>query len=48
MLIALTRVQQRMFDQDARKDIIINAVCPGLVTSNFFGHVIQAQTPEEG
>jgi hypothetical protein len=29
-LVALTRIQQRLFDSDSRKDIVVNAVCPGL------------------
>lgn len=28
-LTALTRIQQRLFDKDARYDLIVNAVHPG-------------------
>lgn len=31
---AATIVQQKMFDKDAREDIIVNCCCPGLVSTN--------------
>ncbi len=33
-LTAATRVQQKNFDQDPRRDIIVNSCCPGLVSTN--------------
>jgi carbonyl reductase 1 len=33
-MIALTRVNQREFDADSRKDLIISACCPGYVKTD--------------
>ena len=38
-LSALTRVQQRNFDQDPRPDIIVNSVHPGFVDTDMTNHV---------
>jgi len=38
-LSALTRVQQRNFDQDPRSDIIVNSVHPGFVDTDMTNHV---------
>jgi len=35
---ALTFVQQRLFDADAREDIIVNACCPGYVDTDMTSH----------
>ena len=46
-LTAATRVQQRMFNKDPREDLIVNACCPGYVSTNmssYKGH----KTIEEG
>lgn len=37
-LCALTRIQQRQFDQDAREDLIVNAVHPGWVDTDMTRH----------
>ena len=33
-ITALTRTQQRQFDQDSRQDIIVNSVHPGYVVTD--------------
>ena len=33
-LTAVTRVQQKNFNKDSREDIIVNACCPGYVSTN--------------
>jgi carbonyl reductase 1 len=33
-LIALTRIQQKNFDAVSKKNILVNAVCPGLVKTD--------------
>jgi len=38
-LSALTRIQQRNFDQDPRSDIIVNSVHPGFVDTDMTNHV---------
>ena len=35
---ALTRIQQRQFDQDPREDLIVNCVHPGYVSSDMTSH----------
>ena len=37
-LCALTRIQQRQFDQDPRRDIIVNSVHPGFVDTDMSNH----------
>ena len=37
-LIALTKIQQRMFLDDERADIVVNAVCPGYVKTDMTAH----------
>jgi len=45
---ALTRVQQRLLDQDkTRKDLVINACCPGYVKTDMSSHMGHL-TPEQG
>ncbi|XP_046434616.1 carbonyl reductase [NADPH] 3-like [Neodiprion pinetum] len=44
---ALTRIQQRAFDEDARKDIAVNSVHPGLVETDMTSHRAHL-TPERG
>ncbi|CAF0910227.1 unnamed protein product [Brachionus calyciflorus] len=46
-LTALTRIQQREFDRDERKDIIVNAACPGFVATDMSSHRGQL-TPDQG
>ncbi len=38
-LSALTRIQQRQFDQDSRPDLIVNSVHPGLVDTDMIKHI---------
>ena len=45
-VMALTRVQQRMFDQDPRKDILVNCGHPGLVKTDMNPQGVQ--TPDQG
>ena len=41
---ALTRIQQRQFDQDSsREDIIINHVHPGIVDTDMTSHKVSSQ-----
>ena len=35
---ALTRIQQRQFDQDPREDLIVNSVHPGYVDTDMTNH----------
>ena len=35
---ALTRIQQRQFDQDSREDLIVNCVHPGYVDTDMTKH----------
>jgi carbonyl reductase 1 len=35
---ALTRIQQKAFDNDSRKDIIVNSVNPGYVDTDMTSH----------
>ena len=35
---ALTRIQQRQFDQDSREDLIVNCVHPGYVDTDMTQH----------
>jgi len=37
-IAALTRIQQREFDQDARQDLVVNAVHPGFVKTDMTGN----------
>lgn len=37
-LSALTRIQQRNFDRDVRKDIIVNSCHPGYVDTDMTSH----------
>ena len=37
-LIALTKAHQRMFDNDSRPDLIINAMCPGWCDTDMSSH----------
>lgn len=46
-LTALTRIQQREFDNDPRKDIVVNAVCPGYVATDMSSHKGYL-TPDQG
>lgn len=46
-LTALTRIQQRLFNSDARKDIVVNAVCPGYVATDMSSHK-GTLTPDQG
>ena len=46
-LIAVTRVQQKKFNQDPREDIIVNACCPGYVSTNMTSYK-GFKTIEEG
>jgi len=45
---AFTRVQQRLFDKDSRADIIVNAICPGFVSTNMSGFNPRAKPVDEG
>lgn len=38
-LNALTRIQQRYFDQDPRPDLIVNSVHPGYVDTDMTKHL---------
>ena len=44
---ALTIVHQRLFNNDSRKDIIINACCPGYVDTDMSSHKGHL-TPDQG
>lgn len=46
-LSSLTRIQQREFDQDSRKDLVINHVHPGYVDTDMSSHKGHL-SPEEG
>ena len=46
-LTAVTRVHQRLFDKDARPDILINALCPGYVDTDMSSHKGHL-TPDQG
>lgn len=46
-LISITRIQQRMFNEDPRPDLVINCCCPGFVSTdmtNNTGYI----TPDQG
>lgn len=45
---AATRVQQRAFDKDPREDIIVNACCPGLVSTNMSSFHAKGKPVDEG
>lgn len=44
---ALTRIQQRQFDNDSRTGILVNAVCPGYVATDMSSHKGHL-TPDQG
>lgn len=44
---ALTRIQQRSFDDDEREDLVVNAVHPGYVSTDLTKH-LGTFTPERG
>lgn len=46
-LTALTRAQQRLFNNDSRKDLIVNACCPGFVATDMTSHKGYL-TPDQG
>jgi len=43
---ALTRIQQREFDQDSRKDIVVNSVHPGYIQTDMTGNTGPLKTEE--
>lgn len=45
---AATRVQQRLFNKDSREDIIVNACCPGFVSTNMTNHSKNGKPVDEG
>ena len=47
-MTAFTRVQQREFDKDSRKDIIVNACCPGFVSTNMSSFNPRGKPVDEG
>jgi carbonyl reductase 1 len=46
-LTAATIVQQRLFDEKADRDIVINACCPGYISTDMSSHK-GTGTPEQG
>lgn len=49
ILIALTKVQQRLFDQTPERNILVSAVCPGYVATdlnNYSGYLTTEQGAE--
>jgi carbonyl reductase 1 len=49
MLTALTRIQQKKFDEDtSRPDIVVNAICPGYVGTDMTQYASGTKTTQDG
>ena len=46
-LIAATMIQQRLFDQNPNRDIVVNACCPGYIKTDLTANKGRG-TPEQG